>query len=152
MLDHLKKKLAFISDNTTILGKAKIPEKAYNYARKQYESGYFLDLARRYPGDRVLGVTDVDLYAEPLNFVFGQAEINGKPAVISLHRLKGEKEKYESRAVKEAIHELGHTMGLRHCDDPLCVMRFSNCLAETDLKGETYCDNCKGILKRKGVI
>ncbi len=100
-------------------------------------------------GDRVLGITEVDLFAEPLNFVFGQAEISGKAAVISLARLKGEKKLYHSRTVKEAVHELGHTFGLRHCDSESCVMRFSNCLAETDLKGETFCEYCEEDLAEK---
>lgn len=148
ILDMLSKKLAFLPSKISILDEAPIPKKAFNSKRNQYESSYFVDLVRKYPGDRVLGIVDVDLYAEPLNFVFGQAEISGKAAVISLHRLKDEKELYHCRAVKEAVHELGHTFGLRHCDDATCVMRFSNCLAETDLKGEMYCQNCEERLKR----
>ncbi|UCE38262.1 MAG: archaemetzincin family Zn-dependent metalloprotease [Thermoplasmata archaeon] len=146
----LKDRLSYLPFELSILEGASVPEKSYNALRNQYESLLFLDLARQYPGDRVLGITDVDLFAEPLNFVFGQAEISGKAAVISLSRLKGKKKIYYSRTVKEAVHELGHTFGLRHCDEETCVMHFSNCLAETDLKGEKYCASCDKDLRRKG--
>lgn len=145
----LTNRLGFVQTKVTVLEEVQIPKKSYNAQRDQYESLHFLNLARKQSGDRVLGVTEVDLFAEPLNFVFGQAEISGKAAVISLSRLKGEKKLYHSRAVKEAVHELGHTFGLRHCDDEKCVMRFSNCLAETDLKDEKYCEYCQERLKEK---
>jgi archaemetzincin len=90
----------------------------------------------------------VDLYAETLNFVFGQAEVGRKAAVISLHRLKGEREIYLSRIVKEATHEIGHTIGLNHCKKPTCVMHYSNCLEETDLKEEKFCEDCEKELKQ----
>jgi archaemetzincin len=143
----LPNRLSGLPFNITILKGTDIPKKSFNPQRDQFESSYFLELIRKYPGDRVLGITDVDLYAEPLNFVFGQAEIHGKPAVISLARLKGEKEIYESRTVKEAVHELGHTLGLRHCDEEICVMHFSNSLKDTDIKGEKYCMDCEKELK-----
>ncbi len=148
----LSKRLAFLPFQISILDKAPIPEKAFDSSRNQYESSYFLDLARKYPSTKVLGIADVDLYSEPLNFVFGQAEMSGKACVISLYRLKGEKERYENRAVKEAVHELGHTFGLKDCSDKSCVMHFSNCLEDTDLKGEEYCQVCQGKLKRMGMF
>ena len=46
------------------------------------------------------------------------------------------------RAVKEAVHELGHTYGLGHCRDPRCIMYFSNTLHDTDLKGPGFCAAC----------
>jgi archaemetzincin len=144
----LTNRLDFLPTKITVLEEVQIPEKSYNAQREQYESLHFLNLARRQSGDRVLGVTEVDLFAEPLNFVFGQAEISGKAAVISLARLKGEKKLYHSRTVKEAVHELGHTFGLKHCDSESCVMKFSNCLAETDMKGEKYCDMCQEELEK----
>jgi archaemetzincin len=149
ILDMLSNRLGFLPTKVTVLEEVQIPEKSYNAQRDQYESLHFLKLARRQSGDRVLGITDVDLFAEPLNFVFGQAEISGKAAVISLARLRGEKKLFYSRIVKEAVHELGHTFGLRHCDSEICVMKFSNCLAETDLKGETYCEFCQERLEEK---
>jgi archaemetzincin len=45
------------------------------------------------------------------------------------------------RTLKEANHELGHTFGLHHCEN-VCVMKFSNSLADTDKKPAIFCDTC----------
>ncbi|MEZ8221147.1 archaemetzincin [Candidatus Fervidibacteria bacterium JGI MDM2 JNZ-1-D12] len=93
--------------------------------------------------DRIVGVTNVDLVVPPFNFVFGVAEIDGQRAVISTARLIDHNaEVTELRALKEVLHELGHTLGLPHCPDPTCVAAFSNTLADTDRKGPKFCLKC----------
>ena len=125
-----------------------VPEKAYNSERRQYLADYFIDEIKKLEG-RVLGVTGVDLYAPGLNFIFGEAEMNGRACVISVFRLNGERKIFISRAVKEAVHEIGHTIGLMHCHNPLCVMHFSNCLADTDIKNAWYCPRCERLVKNE---
>ncbi|MCX8126673.1 MAG: archaemetzincin family Zn-dependent metalloprotease [Dehalococcoidia bacterium] len=126
---------------------------AFDRGRGQYLAGLIVarlaGLASD-KGDRVLGVTSVDLYTPGLNFVFGQADIKLRTAVISLYRLRQEfyglpadRELFRSRMLKEAVHEIGHTFGLGHCSNLRCVMHFSNCLADTDLKGFRFCSNCQ---------
>lgn len=93
--------------------------------------------------DRVVGVTHVDSVIPPFNFVFGIAEINGKRAIISTARLiEHNLEITELRALKEVLHELGHTLGLAHCLNPKCVASFSNTLSDTDRKGPGFCSDC----------
>jgi archaemetzincin len=58
-------------------------------------------------------------------------------------------ELFRARLLKEAVHELGHTLGLDHCSDPRCVMHFSNKLADTDVKGDAYCDRCVARLEAR---
>jgi len=94
--------------------------------------------------DYGLGITNQDLYVPELNFVFGIAL--GKHCIISLARLKGNK--LMERAVKEAVHELGHCYSLHHCPNPKCVMHFSNCLEDTDIKEENFCERCKNLLNK----
>ena len=106
--------------------------------------------------DRVLGVVDVDIFAPGLNFVFGEADITGRRALISLQRLRQDfyglprdENLFQERALKEAVHELGHTYGLKHCPNPTCVMHFSNCLRDTDLKGWNFCRTCHEKVNQK---
>jgi archaemetzincin len=129
-----------------------IPSNAYDQRRAQYAgSGVLAVLARlEFPdAERVLGVIDADCYAPGLNFIFGQASLDGRDAFIALPRLRpsfyGQPEDdalFRQRVLKEAVHELAHTYGLSHCPDPKCVMHFSNSLYDTDVKGAGFCPLC----------
>jgi len=157
VMQFLKERLKDVFGSCKILVPMNVPEEAYNPERDQYNSTAIL--VRIKPlCDVVLGVTDVDLYADNLNFVFGEAEVGGKRAIISLKRLRQEfyglpadKELFKLRALKEAMHEIGHVLGLLHCTDKRCVMHFSNSIIDTDIKDWRYCERCISVLKRKGI-
>ena len=81
-----------------------------------------------------------DVYSDKLNFVFGEAYLDGRICAIYLPRLrqefyglKSDKSLFYQRLVKEAVHELGHAFGLSHCENIKCVMHFSNSLSDTDI-------------------
>jgi archaemetzincin len=102
------------------------------------------------PGERVLGVTACDLYVPVLTFVFGEAQLDGNCALVSTARLKEEfygmpqrKELARERLIKEAVHELGHTFGLRHCRDWRCVMSSSHAVELLDVKEAGFCTACR---------
>jgi archaemetzincin len=150
LCERLSEQFTFLNPQIIIHPNEDIPPRSYNRKRNQYLGKVFLQAEHSYSGKKVLGITSVDLYTPELNFIFGQAEINGKTCVISIKRLKKNVKRttYESRLVKEAVHELGHTFGLKHCDDKYCVMHFSNCIDDTDIKSEVYCNKCKSILNK----
>jgi archaemetzincin len=133
------------------------PTDAYNSRRNQYHSTRILVLlerqVQRLPVDKLLGVVSLDLYVPNMNFVFGEARLPGRVGVISTCRLKPqslhETEILHDRVVKEAIHEIGHMIGLRHCSNATCVMHFSERLADTDLKSPDLCKNCQSKLRVK---
>lgn len=131
-----------------------VPSGSYNSARAQYLASGFLaelrKLAQAENNTKFLGVTEVDLYSQGLNFIFGQADIGGPAAVISLARLRptsfrltDERSLLNERVLKEAVHELGHNFGFQHCDNQKCVMHFSNSIKDTDKKSADYCDQHK---------
>ncbi len=142
----------------TIGGKIAIPDHSYNRMRRQYHSTIILgELESPKPKKytRVLGIIDKDLFVPSLNFVFGEANISYGIAIISLVRLRQEfyglsanKKLFYMRAIKEAIHELGHTYSLAHCPNRRCIMHFSNTLRDTDIKGPGFCTTCRAKLTR----
>lgn len=147
------------SSKVEIYKKMKLPHEAFNSQRNQYFCPHIMNGLRAFidPGkkDKVLGIAVEDLYVHGLNFVFGQAELGGHFALISLVRLHQSfyglpenKAQFLERMIKEAVHELGHTFGLEHCPDPECVMHFSNSLMDTDRKGASFCPRCKKLLEK----
>jgi archaemetzincin len=128
-------------------------EFAYDSARGQYYSTALLQqLAARNPkGSRhLVGISEVDLFVPILTFVFGEAQLAGHCAIVSLHRLReafyglpADPELERERLMKVTVHELGHTFGLRHCSDWRCVMSSTHSVERMDLKSVEFCPNCR---------
>lgn len=132
------------------LGPSRVdPAVAWNPLRGQYDSSRLLvELKARYDGE-VVGATACDLFIPVLTFVFGEAEMPGRAALFSTHRLReefyglpGDPGLLESRALREMRHEMGHLHGLAHCPDWSCVMSSSHSVERVDNKGEGYCRDC----------
>ncbi len=114
---------------------------AYNAARKQYDAASLLEyMSRMKQADVALWLVDKDIYAKNTSYVFGYAARN-YGAVLSVYRLKS-----EELILKESLHETGHILGLRHCENR-CFMRFSNCLEDVRMKPMRLCDACKNAFK-----
>ena len=129
------------------------PQFAFHPERQQYHSSELLQRLQAHAANgawRVLGVTSVDLYIPILTFVFGEAQMGGPCAVVSLHRLRQEfygLPKDESilrqRLLKETVHEVGHTVNLTHCTDYRCAMAPSHAVEWIDLKESWLCGACQ---------
>ncbi|HZT71046.1 MAG TPA: archaemetzincin family Zn-dependent metalloprotease [Terriglobia bacterium] len=142
------------------------PAPSFHPERGQYSSTDILDRMQKQFGsgvDRLLGVTALDLYVPILTFVFGEAQLNGTCAVVSTHRLRQEfyglpadAGLLEVRLLKEAVHELGHTLGLTHCEDYRCAMAASHEVEAIDLKGRSLCHECRAralaLMTRKPAV
>lgn len=142
-----------------VISPALDPEFAFHGERQQYHSSEILASMQavvRPHTWRVLGVTAVDLYIPILTFVFGEAQIGGPCAVVSLHRLRQEfyglpsdGNLLQHRLLKEAVHEIGHTVNLSHCDDYRCAMAPSHAVEWIDLKESSLCSACHGRIFEK---
>ncbi len=135
------------------------PEFALHGERQQYHSSQLIHRMQNFlavDSWRMLGVAAVDLYIPILTFVFGEAQIGGPAAVISGYRLRQEfyglpadKDLLRERVAKEAVHELGHTLNLAHCDDYRCVMASSHAVEWIDLKDSSLCMSCRAAVAPK---
>ncbi|WP_281950767.1 archaemetzincin family Zn-dependent metalloprotease [Nitrosophilus kaiyonis] len=152
-IDFLLKKISeVLKIDAYYLNNSPLPYDAYDGFRKQFLAEKFLEnliLEKSEESEIILGVTSVDLYEPGLNFVFGMASPFYSVAIISTKRLHNlfyalpeDKSLFFERSLKEAIHEIGHTLGLEHCPNPKCVMHFSNSIVDTDKKSYNFCDNC----------
>lgn len=129
-------------------------EFALNTGRRQHHSTLILEkLATLAPPSavKVLAITRVDLFIPILTHVYGEAQLGGKACIISTHRLNeglamGAGESLHRRVVKEAVHELGHTFNLRHCQDHACIMHYCRSIEDVDRKTDQLCRYCRILL------
>jgi archaemetzincin len=141
---------------TEILSTRLDPDFAFHRERQQYHSSELLRAMQRYvePDSwRVLGITAVDLYIPILTFVFGEAQMGGPCGLVSAHRLRQEfyglppdADVLRTRLLKEAVHELGHTLDLTHCTNYQCAMAPSHAVEWIDLKDSSLCGACEALV------
>jgi archaemetzincin len=124
----------------------------YNPGRRQYDANRILkQVSELTPEEayKIIALLRVDLYIPILTYIFGQAHLNGKTGIVSIYRLRNELYGLKrdnalqvERFRKVIIHELGHTFGLIHCNQPVCVMRSSTYVEDIDQKEIHFCQNC----------
>ncbi len=136
-----------------------VPPESFEARRNQYYSTRILkEMLGEVPQDalKLLGVTDKDLCIPILTYVFGEAQVGGTAAVVSLARLRQEhygltpdRPLLLERLRKESLHELGHTFGLVHCPLRECVMYLSNTVVDVDTRGRDFCMGCQTVVASK---
>ena len=128
---------------------------AFDPERGQYNSTTILNrLAVLLPETavRILAITDVDLFIPILTYVYGEAQLGGVAAILSVHRLTQDPLRPDSdrivltRIAKEAIHEIGHTFHLKHCPDHTCIMHYCRGIRDVDNKNDQLCRYCRIFL------
>lgn len=135
-----------------ILSSTLDPSFALHAERQQYHSSEVLASMQSYVTSRtwrLLGIAQFDLYIPILTFVFGEAQLDGKSAVVSYHRLRQEfyglppdADLLANRLLVESVHELGHTLRLTHCHDYQCAMAPSHAVEWIDIKDSGFCEDC----------
>lgn len=148
LLGGLSDRLAAYGIVGAVLAEVSPPMGARLEKRRQFDADAILRALAGTPRDSaVLAVTAEDLTSGAFNFVFGLADAAERVAVLSTYRLSEDGTvRLMDRLAKEAIHEIGHVLGLSHCSNGGCVMYFSTSLADTDAKTAAFCETCRPTL------
>jgi archaemetzincin len=127
------------------------PDYAYLPARDQYGAGKILLALESIPGGArfKLGVVAFDICTPILKFLFGESQLGGKAAVISLYRLADkDPARMYLRAAKIGLHETGHLLGIGHCRALGCLMGFSSTIEKLDALPLRFCTACEYEIAR----
>lgn len=147
------KKIKAINPNTILRKPLPLPKPAYYSLRKRYRADSLIHyLGRMVNVDTtVIGLTSKDISTTKGNIpdwgVMGLAYRPGNACVVSTSRLA--KANISTQFYKVAIHELGHTQGLPHCENETCFMRDAKGGNHLN-KQNNFCSSCKLFLKNKG--
>jgi archaemetzincin len=158
ILERVRRHIEETFDAPTQLGVTNgPPAETWDPRRGQRSSTKILRwiLTRLPPGvEKIIGITDADLFIPVLSYVFGEAQVGGPAAVVSTARLRltfdggpVSRGLLEARLLKECLHELGHTFGLVHCPEATCVMSRSNTVLDVDRKRAALCRDCRQRLQ-----
>ena len=144
----LSKKMGFRLQSGIV---SRMPDEAHNPNTNQYYAVPILsklELLKGSEDEVILAVTEEDLYLPNHSFIFGQANSVGRTAIVSVLRLKPEQyglpediELVKSRIFGVALHQIGHILGLKNCEND-CVMKPVTNVNEADKRPEGYCPNC----------
>ena len=135
-----------------ILPPIDLPQSAYYKPRNRYRADSIIKYlaAKTDNGNITVGLTEKDISVTKGKIqdfgVMGLGYRPGKSCVASSFRVN--KNKKDEQHFKVAIHEIGHTQGLKHCPVKTCFMRDAEGKNYTDeLTG--FCKTCTAFLKTK---
>jgi len=145
----------FYGFEVVVLEEREISADTYYAKGDRYNSSVIIRrMKKEYPDkyDKILAITEYDIYhtkgKSKYKGIVGLGLIGGRTAIVStcrltLHDVPSERKKLE-RVSKSAIHELGHTYGLKHCtESTFCIMKSSNgYVRNIDKKEKRFCESC----------
>jgi archaemetzincin len=130
-----------------------LPSAAFYPVRNRYRADSLIDYLNRITpaGHVTIGLTAKDISTTKNGIkdwgVMGLGFCPGNACVASTFRLTETKKLMQF--FKVAIHELGHTQGLPHCEEPSCFMRDAEGKNPTN-EEKDFCKKCKNFLIKKG--
>lgn len=137
---------ALIGLNANVLAPRANPDYAFLAQRQQFDAFKIikqLSMEARNSAFR-LGVTALDICTPILTFVYGESQLGGEVALISISRLlEGQIDMQYERAAKISVHEVGHLLGLEHCWEVRCLMHFSRDIGQLDSLPLKFCSACE---------
>lgn len=162
LFDKIKEDYSF---KNIVVGKNVIPNDSF----KNYEKGvrYSASMLLNWLADikpdsclRIIGLTNTDIYITKRNSdgtikkpeskykvwgIFGLGQRPGTSCIISTYRIQHNNEAvYKDRFIKIVLHEIGHTLGLKHCPNKSCYMTDAvETIRTIDKASLEMCDACK---------
>jgi archaemetzincin len=151
-----------------ILRRVKIPSEAFvNTKTPRYRADKLIQYLRNQKPDsidHIVGLTNQDISITKTNKhgniktpqskyedwgVFGYGYRPGESCIVSTYRLsKSTDNIFLNRIKKISLHELGHNLGLDHCESPDCVMRdAAETIRTIDQVKAGLCNQCRDKLK-----
>ncbi len=156
VIDYLKESIhSFYKKPTRTLPVAPFTDDLLAKSRTRYEANKILS---RFKSDKnIIIITEKDIAFRNRERksdewgIFGLGYRPGKTCVVSTFRLKrnADEEKYKIRIQKVCIHELGHNLGLNHCNKSMnCIMHAANgTISQVDREVLQFCESFKMKLK-----
>ena len=143
----------FYHYNVIVLSQDVIPNNIKLQTSGKYNANKilkFLGEKYGYLDGKIVGITNVNISTKrTINNVtyndwsiLGFGAINGQSCIISTKNMITN---HQDRLSKVTIHEVGHTLGLSHCDfDPKCLMNDAKGKAsKVDSEDKVMCEQCR---------
>lgn len=132
-----------------------LPASAWYKERGRYRADTIIHLLGKQAGDSVIfiGITTRDISTSNGKIkdwgVMGLGFQPGNACVVSSFRLN--KANTAGQLYKVCLHELGHNMGLPHCNVSYCFMRDAEGHNYTD-EETAFCGRCRKLLIQRGMV
>ena len=154
----------FYNKKVIILNSVNIPSEFFNHAIRQYSADSLIMLLSKLQNDtiiEIIGLTHKPLFtikpAKPLPYfdenIFGMAYQPGNACVVSDFKFGTINIKiFNQRLRNVVLHEIGHNLGLSHCQEEKCIMSEKWEYQTLDKSGNDYCNKCINKLYHSSLI